>query len=837
MFTPTASRPSQPPEVAPGVVKNPFGGYYIHVILHRRETPLLTGAVNPQTLAAPGTPVLAHLWAFEDCVLLVLQGGQALVLHVSDPAAAGSVLFFHHANGTLWRAVPLERLNPGWVLSAYRFDGDLADLDARLARMRCRPAAPPTRTAPTFWRTGGWQGAVVFTGVALVGRIRDWQFSPLPQPAVSTPTPAQVEALSQAYPVDVQQILALRGSGVTKVTYQIGGLNLALNYLERLGLAAAVDRYCPRTGLLTEGTVITVLVVNRLLAPCALHNVAAWVRRTGLHLLQGIPDPALLNYDRLVDALLAVAPHWQTIAAEVTLQAVAGFGLQVETVHYDLTSILFHGAYADSAWVEFGYSRDHRPDKPQVTLGLSTTADGEVVLPGASDVHPGNTTDVTTTVAAHQQLAALFQRSDILVTGDRIMQSAANMLTIARAHGRFLGPVDWTPAIRRVVAGCCETEFQTLPASSSQADHPIKAAFRHLRFKVKEPLSEQARQAVAQRRHQQHQRGRLPSYREVHFWVRAAVILDTARQTADAAQRQRRLQAYADQLAWVDAHLNKGRFYTDPAWVADHLVNLAQEFKDVAPLVQVTFTTQPAGALALTYQQRPDQIAKAAQWDGKWVLVSNQPLLAGQSTVAYLDWMWRVYKNHSHVERRMRNLKRDLPIRPIYLHRDDAIVALCFVSVVALMLYTLIERDCQNDPTLVAAGLTTTDQVLGALAGFGLTVLRTPSGWEVFWLDTPTATQQLVGRQLRLPDPGIRLPVARSAPAYAGAGVSRAACATGLHPASRETGPDTAWRGMHDLCRRPGSRHQSQLIGAVAAARMSYAVGKVLIVMLCWKWI
>ena len=83
-----------------------------------------------------------------------------------------------------------------------------------------------------------------------------------------------------------------------------------------------------------------------------------------------------------------------------------------------------------------------------------------MVLPGASDIHPGNTTDVTTTIAAQQQLAALFQRSDLLVTGDRIMQSAANMLTIARAHGRFLGPVDWPPAIRRVLAERTDPELK-----------------------------------------------------------------------------------------------------------------------------------------------------------------------------------------------------------------------------------------------------------------------------------------------------------------------------------------------------------------------------------------
>lgn len=761
MYATTDSHEGKVPELWPGVVQNPHGGYQIHVLLNRRGGPIIRGVVNPQTLAPAGTPTLVEMLVFEDCMALVLQDGQAVVMHVTDPAATGSVVNFYEPNGTLWRAVPLEALNPGWVISSYRFRGDMGKFDERLARMRRRCSPPPSKvSSPTFWRTGGWQGAVVYTIATLVWRVQEWQHSPLPRPQVAAPPAEQVERLSAPHPSHVQQILALQAQGVEKTSYQVGGLNLVLNYLERIGLAEAVDRHCLRQGDLSEGTVISVLVINRLLAPCALTRVAQWVADTGLHLLLGIPDPTALNYDRLADALQAVYPYWQTIAAEVTLRAVEAFRLKVETIHYDLTSVFFHGAYAGSTWVEFGYSRDHRPDKPQVNIGLSATADGEVVLPGGSGIHPGNTNDATTTAPTHQQLHTLFQRSNILVTGDRIMQSAENMLTIARAHGRFLGPVDWTPYIRRVVAGCRDQEFKELPYST-QAGHLIKAAPRRLRFKVKEKLSQAARQRLAQWRKRHRIRGRVPDYREVRFWVRAAVILDTARQQADATRRTRRIRAYEAQLDWVRDHLNKGQYYGDPDWVAGHLADLTHQFRDVRAFVKVTFIQQPV--MYLDYQRQPDKIIQAAQLDGKWVLVTNQPPLPGQPTVDYMGWMLRVYKNHCHVERRMRNLKSNLPIRPIYLHRDDAIVALCFVCIVALMLYTLIERDCQADPALVAAGLNTTDQVLNALANFCLSVFFTPSGDHVWWFDTPTETHQLIWRQLQLGVPGTRMPALRPA--------------------------------------------------------------------------
>jgi len=47
--------------------------------------------------------------------------------------------------------------------------------------------------------------------------------------------------------------------------------------------------------------------------------------------------------------------------------------------------------------------------------------------------------------------------------------------------------------------------------------------------------------------------------------------------------------------------------------------------------------------MSLTYERQPERIAQAARLDGKWVLVSNQPLCPGQSQVDYMDWMLGVY--------------------------------------------------------------------------------------------------------------------------------------------------------------------------------------------------
>ena len=117
------------------------------------------------------------------------------------------------------------------------------------------------------------------------------------------------------------------------------------------------------------------------------------------------------------------------------------------------------------------------------------------------------------------------------------------MLTIARAHGRFLGATKMTPSVRGAVIACSKGDFETLPASTEKAGHEIKATFRRLYFKVKVKLSPAERKLVAQQRRRHGIRGRTPDYRKVSFWVRAAIILDTARQEAEAKRRAERIAA------------------------------------------------------------------------------------------------------------------------------------------------------------------------------------------------------------------------------------------------------------------------------------------------------
>lgn len=101
--------------VHPGVYTNPHGGYIIHVKVNDRASSVLYGTVNTDNLAPTDTCTLAGMTVFEDCVAVALQNGHTILLHASEQQMKGSILRFYHADGTLWRVVALEQLNPGWV--------------------------------------------------------------------------------------------------------------------------------------------------------------------------------------------------------------------------------------------------------------------------------------------------------------------------------------------------------------------------------------------------------------------------------------------------------------------------------------------------------------------------------------------------------------------------------------------------------------------------------------------------------------------------------------------------------------------------------------------------
>jgi transposase len=109
---------------------------------------------------------------------------------------------------------------------------------------------------------------------------------------------------------------------------------------------------------------------------------------------------------------------------------------EAAVIFFDATSIYFEGAGGPTLGRR-GHSKDHRPDLPQIVVGLVLDGEGR---PLCCELWPGNTTDVKSLVPIVDRLQKRFRVMEICVVADRGMISKETLAAIeARDISYILG--------------------------------------------------------------------------------------------------------------------------------------------------------------------------------------------------------------------------------------------------------------------------------------------------------------------------------------------------------------------------------------------------------------
>ena len=198
---------------------------------------------------------------------------------------------------------------------------------------------------------------------------------------------------------------------------------------QRLGLGEWFAQVGAARGAKALEHAVFAMVANRLVAPCSKRRLPEWATEDVV-MPEGWSAPSLDQYYRALDAVAAVKDDTETHLYGRLCDLA---NLDLRLVCYDLTSTYFEGSTRSSGRFPsraFGYSRDHRADRPQIVIGLLCTSDG---IPIAHRVFSGNTADVTTLSAVLRDLAARFAVGRICVVADRGLISAANVEVVAEA--------------------------------------------------------------------------------------------------------------------------------------------------------------------------------------------------------------------------------------------------------------------------------------------------------------------------------------------------------------------------------------------------------------------
>jgi transposase len=470
-------------------------------------------------------------------------------------------------------------------------------------------------------------------------------------------------------------------------TQVVGALPVVAAMLEQWGLAAIVDQVVPWNGDVPLGTLVEVLVANRLLNPQAMYAIGDWAEEAAVTDYYGL-SAEQLNDDRLGRALEHLAEHLPAAQSAATLAAVKQWKLKVEQIHYDISTAELYGAYADAQeaadadsgtgpspatvptvpFPTYGRTKSGRDDVKQVQFGLDVLGDGAVpvaLLPLA-----GNTAEARTHVANLHRLKDLFPRHRFLYLGDTKLDTPENLAAAQSTAGEFL----------------CAGAFT----------QPLQERFRQVRGQLR-PV-DYCSQADAKRppeERDQYQACEVADQvvgtfegRTVRVKYRLLFIRSSAKAKQQATTRERHLAKIRAEFEQVQKILGKYSLKTEAA-IRRRLEQACGKYAE-GKLFAYTLTSR-SGQFKLTWQIDAAALERLKELEGVFVLKTNLPKRAHPIATVLAK-----YREQSKVEKRFHHLKGPLAVAPMFLKNPQRIAGLLCILTWALTVLALMERQVRK---------------------------------------------------------------------------------------------------------------------------------------------
>lgn len=430
---------------------------------------------------------------------------------------------------------------------------------------------------------------------------------------------------------------------------QWGGCWLALELYRQLGLDTFFAEHLPAS---RKGTrwdlILRVLVTQRLLAPGSeWHLHRDWFERTALADLLG-GDFGLAEIHKLYTTLDQVWPLREKLFDHLRDKWRDLFGAKYEVLLYDLTSTYFETDMPEDTKDprRHGYSRDHRPDCPQVVIALVVTPEG---FPLAYEVLPGNTADNTTLKGFLEKIEARYGQAQRVWLMDRGIPT--------------------------------EAVLEQMRASDPPANYLVgtpKGKLTALEKDLLERKWETVRAGV--------QVKLLPQDGEVYVLAKSDGRVDKERAIRHKKLRRllARLHALRKQLPARD----------------NLLMALGAAKKEAGRCYALLNITVPGAQEAVsekTFSFRFDRarLRVVRRREGSYLLRSN---LTGKTP----GELWSHYMQLVQVEEAFKNLKGDLALRPVHHQKMDRIQAHILVAFISYTLHVCLRQRLKA----VAGGLT-----------------------------------------------------------------------------------------------------------------------------------
>jgi hypothetical protein len=394
-----------------------------------------------------------------------------------------------------------------------------------------------------------------------------------------------------------------------------GGLAVLNDAWQRYGL----DELLANIGSVRQRGLLKAVIFSRLLFPCPKLSLAQKAQGTWLAQACGLDAEESFDEDDIYYAMDQLDGHWVSLEKQLYDRA---FPQAVRLVLYDLTSVYFEGKGPEHL-AEYGHSRDHRGDRPQIILAVATDTEG---LPLHIAVLRGNRNDTQTLQGLLQTLRRRFGITEATFVFDGGMSSRINLEAMDQAH---LGYVTRLSA----------ATLQSLTAELG----------------LEKQLELGDRQRLLEITHQ---------------GKRYVIAGGPWRQQRDQERRQSRIDKAEAELKRLAARQRKK---VDVQKLASQVGRLLQRLK-----AHKYFSYRVEATGQLHWERKTELIAQESQRDGWYLLHTNEPgeRCSGEQVLNH-------YKGLLDVEEAFCELKSYLEVRPVHHRRADRVVnhvRLCFLA-------------------------------------------------------------------------------------------------------------------------------------------------------------
>lgn len=470
----------------------------------------------------------------------------------------------------------------------------------------------------------------------------------------------------------------------------VGELPLIKSIIERLGLREIFAQYIKRHGnekvLALDSLMI--LLFNITCGRQPLYELEEWVEHIHPRIFgHDSFKKGIINDDRFGKALdkLYMADR-ATIMTQIVMAMVKLTDLDLSQIHNDSTTIKAYGKIPGRTRtglkLEYGHSKDHRPDLKQIVYTLTISADGAV--PVHYKTYEGSRTDDTTHIETWNILRQIAGRPSFLYVADSKVCTHKQLSHIVTYGGRVVTiiPETWK-------------EVETFKTE--------------LRQKKKRRVIICRRVIPDNSNHVEYFSCYQGDHRTIRDHYKIHWIFSSEKKQRDQKDREKVLKKTEHELAELSGKLNTRKLKTreeilkkvdsllDERGAKKYfhvtLTTIKEEYKKQIgigrPGRETKFRTVAKEIYSLSYTRNQKILKEERNVDGIFPLLSTDPEITPKEALL-------AYKYQPRLEKRFTQFKNIHKAAPLFFKKIERVEGIMFLFFIALMVQALIEREVRH---------------------------------------------------------------------------------------------------------------------------------------------